>query len=174
VSPWSRAERESEAAERELFVRRARALEPAVIPSLASVLRAADDESRESDAARNAHGRTFVAMALAAACMMAAATKLPTTEARGMIAAERDAGAPRGYTLETASAETCTLDDAVLFSEEKACSAPVPLFSAAPAGGANVTLAASSLPPPMPASIPTPASGECGGEEPPGPDAVCR
>ena len=54
------------------------ALEPAIVPSLASVLQRAE-ATRE---ARGARGRAFVAMALAAACMMAAATRLPRTEIR--------------------------------------------------------------------------------------------
>jgi hypothetical protein len=175
VNPWSRAEPGSEAMERELFARRARALEtrraPEVgsagaVPSLASVLRAAkaNEERRETDAARSAHGRTFVAMALAAACMMAAFTKLPSTpstRARDAIAAEMDASAPRAsLTLETASEETCTLDDEVLVSEERACLAPAPLFTAALAPA--LAIASSS-------NVTT-----CASSEPHDPDAVCR
>jgi hypothetical protein len=138
VNPCSSADRESESEsfERELFARRARALEPGAIPSLASVLRAAEAK-RESSAAWGARGRAAVAMTLAAACMMAALSKLPLAEERGTIVAEIDASAPppvralaRG--AETTSADVCTMTDEVLASEESACFAPAQLFTPAP------------------------------------------
>jgi hypothetical protein len=144
VNPWSGADadRDGERMERELFAGRARALGPAAIPSLASVLRAAET-SRETRAARSAHGRAFMAMMLAAACMTAAITKLPTAATTGAIAPDVDASAPRAASAyETAAAATCTLDDELLVSEESACFAPAPLFTAAPA------VAASLAPPP--------------------------
>ena len=135
MNPWSEAEPGSEAMDRELFARRARALEPAAVPSLSEVLRAAraEEDSRETRAARGAQGRAFVAMALAAACMTAAVTKLPGIATRGTIAAEVDASAP-GATSKTEMATTaaCELHDEVLMSEEQACFAPAPLFTAAP------------------------------------------
>ncbi|MGO8998712.1 MAG: hypothetical protein ACLQVI_35770 [Polyangiaceae bacterium] len=130
----------SEALERELFARRARALDPVVVPSLASVLRAAEVK-REARVARGARVQTFAAMALAAACMVATLTKLPRTETRRVpaesIAAERDASAGAPMTL--ASAEdvppgaTCSMEEATLPSEERACVMPAPLFTPAPA-----------------------------------------
>jgi hypothetical protein len=158
VNPWSGAEPGSEAAERALFARRARAeqaLGPAVVPSLASVLEAArtSDDGRETRAQRGAQSRAFVAMALAAACMAAAVTKLPTATTRGSIAADFDAGAPSatngargaGRAIEPAMA-TCELDDEVLMSEERACFAPTALFTVAPP---PTTAALSSAPPPI-------------------------
>jgi hypothetical protein len=135
VNPWMTAQPGSEALERDLFARRARAMEPAQVPPLAAVLRAVET-NRETRAARGAQGRTFMAMALAAACLMAAFTRLPSTEATGAIVADLDASAPRqGTAVLTASAATCTLDDETsdpLMSIERACVAPAPLFTAAP------------------------------------------
>ena len=150
MNPWSEAEPGSEASERELFARRARALEPAAVPSLGEVLRAARaaaparaarsaEDSGDPRAARGAQGRAFVAMALAAACMTAAVTKLPGAAVRGSIAAEVDASAPgrapgpgSGSGTPLASSATCELEDEVLVSEERACFAPAPLFTVAP------------------------------------------
>ncbi len=175
MNPWSRAEPGSEAVERELFARRARAMEArgtaSGAPSLASVRQAAKsgrrsravDESREADASRSAHGRAFVAMALAAACMMAAFTKLPSAQPRDAIVADVDASAARGgpsaRALETRSSDTCTLDDEVLVSEERrSCLAPAPLFSAAP----KLAIA----------SVRSPTT--CASDESRDTDAVCR
>ncbi len=82
MSPWSEAQTESESFERDLFARRARALPPAAVPSLETVMRAAAAR-REAAAAKSARGRMFVAMSLAAACMMAAITRLPHGDVRG-------------------------------------------------------------------------------------------
>jgi hypothetical protein len=152
VSPWRSNESDEgdEGLERHLFARRARALEPAVVPSLASVLQRAE-ATRE---ARGAHGRVFVAMALAAACMMAAATRIPRTEIRAgaaeSIAAEIDASATNvmssAVAQEAPPGATCSMDDEIFTSEERTCFAPAPLFTPAPAFAAPppMTLACSS------------------------------
>jgi hypothetical protein len=135
VSPW-RSNESDERLERDLFARRARALEPAIVPSLASVLQQAE-ATRE---ARGARGRAFVAMALAAACMMAAATRLPRTEIRAgvaeSIAAEIDASATSvmssAVAQEVPPGATCSMDDEIFTSEERTCFAPAPLFTPAP------------------------------------------
>ena len=143
MNPWSSAEAGDESLERELFARRARALAPAVVPSLASVLRAAE-ATREAREIRRARGRASVAVILAAACMMAALTRLPRTETRGergetgeSIAADIDASA--GYPVSQSIAQdvpaepVCSIDDEIVASEEPACFASAPLFTPAPA-----------------------------------------
>jgi hypothetical protein len=141
VNPWSSAEAGGESTERELFARRARALDPAEVPSLAAVLGAAEVR-REAHAAGSARGRAFVAVALAAACMMAALTKLPHAQSgvrqSDSIAAETDASS--GSDIIAASAEeppagdTCTSEDARLaLEEQQVCSTPVQLYTPAPA-----------------------------------------
>ena len=148
MSPWSRAEAEGEVNapeeetfERDLFARRERALESAgtvgAIPALAVVLRAAD-VSREARVERSARGRSFVAMALAAACFTAALTKLPQVETHpGAIAADMDAGPPRaGMLVEETAAETCAAGDypfTAAPAEPRACFPPAPTFSFATA-----------------------------------------
>jgi len=132
VNPWSGAEAESELADRELFERRAQALGRESVPPLAAVLRAADAVPA-APAGNGAKARAFVAMTLAAACMAAAVTRLPSRDGRPMISAEIDAGARAMTSYETASSETCSMDDEMLVSEETACIDPAPrLFSAAP------------------------------------------
>ncbi len=165
MNPWSGAEGATsvpnvtdatdEASERELFARRARALEPAALPSLASILRAADVPVEAVVASSTAglpgsqpgRGRTVVAMLLAAACMTAAITRLPGTEARQTISAE-DAGAPGmarfESTMELASSEeVCSMDNEVASAEESACVSPAPVFAAA----SNIAM---SMPPTTP------------------------
>jgi hypothetical protein len=144
VNPWSRAEAGGESVERDLFARRARALEPAVVPSLAAVLREAAAR-REARAVVSARGRSFVAMALAAACLMAALTKVPRPETlsgtREPIAAERDASAGSeaapviaSSAQEPAAGDTCSMEDQRLaLEEEQACFTPAPLYTPAPA-----------------------------------------
>jgi hypothetical protein len=144
VSPWSRAEAEGESFERELFARRARALKPGSVPSLDAVLRAAESR-REVAAAGHARGRAFVAMALAAACLVAALTKLPRGEARhgGAAAITRDIDASAGVggfspalfaaaAPEPPAGSECTVDDARLAREERACMAPAHLYTPVP------------------------------------------
>lgn len=124
MNPWSDGGPKEETAERGLFERRARALGPAAVPSLASVLRAVD-APKEPFALRGSRGRTLMAMTLAAACMMAAVTRLPSSSTHATIRAESDAGAARVATTsvsyETAAADTCTMDDDRLVSEETVC-----------------------------------------------------
>jgi hypothetical protein len=136
VNPWSSAEPGRESAERELFARRARALDPAEVPSLATVLRAAEVR-REAHAAGGARGRAFMAMALAAACMMAALTRLPHPQAgiepRASIAAELDASSPSELVAasvqEPAAGDTCASQDERLALEEQQCVVPTPLYT---------------------------------------------
>jgi hypothetical protein len=137
VSPWSSAETEKEtmadgeAFERELFARRARALGAEAVPSLASVMRAAES-NREESAVRGARGRVIMAAVLAAACMMAALTRIPRVETSGAIVAEVDAAAPASDTIvEAAPAGECTMNEEIVASEESACVAPTPLFTPA-------------------------------------------
>jgi hypothetical protein len=148
VNPWSGAEG-GESMERELFARRARALEPARVPPLADVLRAArvkreEHDGRERHAMGSARGRTVMAVALAAACMMATLTKLPSIGnqigPRASIAAEMDASAGGeivpASTQEPAAGDTCSARDerlALGIEEQQACFAPAPLYTPAPA-----------------------------------------
>jgi hypothetical protein len=179
VNPWSKAEPGTESAgsdgqgsesfERELFARRARAIGPAAIPSLASVMRAAE-ATQEEHPAQGARGRAIVALALAAACLMAASTRVPHVETNGMIVPDMDAAAPALasasrpvlslYAAEATPAGECTLGEEIASAEERACFAPVtppaagplftpaPLFSLAPAEHSCAAEESCALPPP--------------------------
>ncbi len=160
--------------ERDLFARRARAMEPASVPSLASVLSAVD-ESRETSAARSAHGRALMTLALAAACMLASITKLPLTETRASIEGENiDASAPRA--LVAASESTCSLDDEIAASEERACVDPTRLFSATPSSLASrASLTGFAPTAPSATEVTEVPSYECGGpNQSRASDVVCR
>jgi hypothetical protein len=149
VSPWSRAEAgedgsargvaapaSDERAERELFARRARALGPAGVPTLAAVLRAAD--VAQARGARRA--RPLAALALAAACVGAVWVGLPGTNASRTIVADLDAGAlpgPYGEARSSAGSQageesTCTNAEGNVFAstELRACVAQPVTFTA--------------------------------------------
>jgi hypothetical protein len=148
VSPWSRAETGDgsvkgaaapaldERAERELFARRARALGPSEVGSLASVLRAAD----VSRARSSLRAPPLAAFALAAACFAAAWAGLPGTNASRTIVADLDAGtspAPYGEARSTVASppgeeSTCTNAEGNVFAstELRACVAQPVTFTA--------------------------------------------
>ena len=168
MNPWNGAEPESaeEAEERDLFARRARALGPAEVGSLASVLRAARGrrdlpEALGGDtwgpAAPGARVRTLVAVTLAAACMTAAVTRLPRSQTSGTIAPEIDASSPRmasaadpaGTAGTAGSGASCTASDEVLVSEETACFSPalfIPTSTCAASAAAMTSFAPRSQP----------------------------
>ena len=175
MSPLSRADAvesadsamdEEEALERALFEGRRRASErehgPAEAPPLEAVLRGVD-ESNVVRVERSAGARAVVAVALAAACFMAALTKLPRVDTgTGSIAPDVDAGAPSvAAFVEHAAAATCSdgVDPVeVCGSEERACYSPATTLAFSPA--ASPLPVATFAPTAEPAS--TPPEEACG------------
>lgn len=164
MSAWSRAQPENEREERALFARRAQALPPASLPSLEAVLREVD-RAREAQEARRAHGRAFVGMALAAACVAASIVSAPRIGGRlatqDRITADLDASTPNAalsFEPPTGPDETCeqapdhASDHAIvaMSTEPPACYAPPVYFQLqttkyettnAPSCGANESCA---------------------------------
>jgi hypothetical protein len=128
-----------EAAERDLFERRARARHGATgVPSLEAVLRAAQDDSRETS---NGRGRAWTGLALAAACLVTVVKTRPHEISPSAIVADVD-GATSGTTergddiCEEQAVSACTLDStnasvvavAPITQESRACMAPPATF----------------------------------------------
>ncbi len=139
MSAWSRAQPEDERNERELFARRARALPPAPVPSLETVLREVD-RAREAHEARRARGRALVSMALAAACVAASVASVPRVGSRlathDRILADRDASTPSAVLSIEPETEACEAEPSreivAMSSEPPACYAPPAAFPPQP------------------------------------------
>ncbi len=144
MNPWNEAEASDESLERELFARRARALDAPDVPSLSAVMRAAEARRLEVAPVKGNRGHAPVlALALAAACAMAAITRLPRGETPpgDTIRAEIDAGPAATFMTAAASNEvatpgsTCSLDDERLArgeAEERECVAPAAQYTPVP------------------------------------------
>ena len=94
MNPWSRAESGDERVERELFVRRARAVGPMKPPSLSAVLRAAE-KTAVPRGPRGSRASSFATFVLAAACFAAVWHRLPSFVATDAITPEEGAESSR-------------------------------------------------------------------------------